>query len=168
MNRQFPWKPLLVGGSALTLAVVLTSCSAINNALGRPNRDSNGEITAAASVAATSVKVGDCLMWAEMSDSFTDVPVRPCTGPHDAQVIGEFESTSASSPIGTELENEAAAKCVPLIESFVGASWQSLGVDPSYTSPDSVSWAHGDRTVQCVLVTSDEQPTLTESLKGKG
>lgn len=153
--------------SAAALVLVLSSCSQVNDLIGNPDRDEDGQITETDDVGIDSLKVGDCLMWAEMGTASDQVPVRPCTDPHDAQMVGEFTS-EADGPFDSVLDAEIEEHCLPAVESFIGPGWESLGVDAAYFTPDVASWSATNRSVQCIVVTTDEQPTLTQSLADQG
>lgn len=153
--------------SATALVLVLASCSQLDDLIGGPDRDEDGQITETGDISFSSLKVGDCLMWAEMGTVSEDVPVRPCADPHDAQMVGEFTS-KADGPYDSTLDDEVEEHCLPAVESFVGPGWESLGIDVAYFTPDSASWSTLNRSVQCLVVTSDEEPTLTQSLAGQG
>ena len=165
MHRSFSrWTAL--AGAAL-LAVTLSSCSQVNDLTSTPDRDEDGAITETDDVRFSTLKTGDCLMWSEMESISQDVPVRPCSDPHDAQVVGEFDS-EADGPYGTAFSDEVETHCVPAVESFVGPEWESMDIDLAYITPDTASWSGSNNTVQCLVVTSDEEPTLTQSLEGQG
>ncbi|MCL2466753.1 MAG: septum formation family protein [Micrococcales bacterium] len=156
---------IFAAGAAVALAVALSSCSVVDDLRDAVASASASAKTDSDGVKQSGLKTGVCIMWAETTRQ--KVPVEDCSNPHDAQVVGDYKS-KASSPVGDEFEEEVTTKCLDKVESFIGEGWESLGVDPGYIAPDVGSWGGLHKTVTCVVVTDDGQPTLTQSLEGLG
>ena len=150
MNRAF------VGVIAAALALV--GCTA-----GATPRDTAGQVTAAASVDAFQVKVGDCT-GALTEGDLSDLQVIPCAEPHFYEAYGSTQLSGDVYPGESEVTKQANKFCSTEFTSFIGLATKDSGYDMFYLYPVEQSWAAGDREVLC-LVGSDKGK-LTGTLKG--
>lgn len=105
---------------------------------------------------AQSVVEGMCLESVDEDGPVGTVTVVPCDTPHTAQVVAATDLKIEVYPGSDALVDEGEDYCTPRIPRDLptGASW-------TMWIPSEDSWRRGDRTVSCVVVSSD---TLTESL----
>jgi hypothetical protein len=96
-----------------------------------------------------------------------DVDQVPCAGEHDGEVFGEFRMTGGSAFPGDSAVSDAAdEKCYPLQETYAMDTWAlPSDVDVYYFGPTRQSWRLGDREVTCIFGNTDENATLTGSLR---
>ena len=161
-------RSLLAGIAALSLLVMMTGCSILG--FGSNPRDPSGSVTASDNVDAFQLRVGDCVVSAEMEESFSEVPVVPCNEPHDSEIVYLFDMP------GTDFDDtaiEAAAKetCPEAMVDYAGPNWESIsskGLSVSFFSPTAESWKNGDHEVDCIAYTKSGDNELTYSLKDKG
>ncbi|MDH6548963.1 DUF4190 domain-containing protein [Streptomyces sp. SAI-041] len=95
-----------------------------------------------------------------------DVDQVPCAGEHDGEVFGEFRMTGSAFPGDSAVSDAADEKCYPLQDAYAMDSWAlPEDVDVYYFGPTRQSWRLGDREVTCIFGNTDEQGTLTGSLR---
>ena len=157
---------VLSGVVAACLLGTMAGCSGGNDA----SRDTDAQITSGGNVSAFSMYIGDCLISSDLDDQFSEVPAVPCTEPHDSEVIYIFDM-----PDGAYDEDAIGAagddQCSQEIVSYVGPNYDTVtseGLDWTYFSPTSESWASGDREVDCLAYTLSYENELTSSVKGLG
>jgi hypothetical protein len=115
-----------------------------------------------------SLKVGDCFNQpSATASSVSNVPIVPCTGAHDAEVyfVFDYPNAPASYPGDEAVRTAAENGCKPAFTTWVGLDFDHSIYGFSYLRPTSDSWDAKDRTIDCVIVSSDENP-LTGSAKG--
>ena len=148
--------------TALTLGAVLlvlvTGCST------DAPRNSAGQITAAATTDAFSIKVGDCVGKLD-GDSAEEVALTPCDQPHFWEAYASSTLDGADFP-GTSQVNDLSEKaCSAAYEGFVGIARDDSKYEGTYLTPTKESWTQAqDREVVCLVGTSSGN--LTGSLKG--
>lgn len=159
-------RALLLAGSAVTLAVALSGCSAINSILGSGDADRDeetGQVTESANIDVFSLEVGDC-MAATDSTEIDDVDVVPCTEPHEEEVF--YEITMDDGAFSDAAIDAASESCGgPAFTDFVGLAYDDSVLEVYPIVPTEGSWDDlNDRVVQCVI--SDPAGSITVSLKG--
>ncbi|MET7690687.1 DUF4190 domain-containing protein [Streptomyces sp. NPDC005483] len=99
-----------------------------------------------------------------------DVDEVPCAGEHDGEVFGEFTMTGGSAFPGNDAVSDAAdEKCHPLQDTYAMDTWAlPQNVDVYYFGPTRQSWRLGDREVTCIFGNTDDNGTLTGSLRADG
>lgn len=159
---------LLAGVAALCLLGVTSGCSLLG--IGSDPRDPSGEATASGKVDAFSLRVGDCIISSDLGNSFSEVPLVPCTEAHDAEIIYIFDIEGSIYNKST-IEDAAWDQCEKAMTDYVGPNYDKIGsegLDISYFSPTADSWKNGDREVDCIAYTVSEKNELTSSVKGAG
>lgn len=145
--------PALAAAGLLVAAVVaLSGCSQLASLIpgSQPVRDSEtAEITEGGQLDVFSVAVGDCFD-DEGGSEVTDVPVVPCSDPHDNEVYYDFTMD------GTDFDADAITAaseeyCAREFDTFVGLAYADSVLDWSTITPTSGSWAQGDRLVSCIV-----------------
>ncbi|MEU9285279.1 DUF4190 domain-containing protein [Streptomyces sp. NPDC048275] len=95
-----------------------------------------------------------------------DVDKVPCAGPHDAEVFADFTMSGGSYPGDSEVVDVADAKCYALKDAYAMDIWAvPEDVDVYYFTPTRTSWRLGDREITCMFGNTDENGSLTGSLR---
>jgi len=133
-------------------------------------RDSSDQITQAGNVDAFNVKLGDCLISGTLDSTFSNVPGVPCTEAHDSEVTYVFNMPDGDFDQDA-IDSAAEDACTQSMEDYVGPNWSTVldgGLDWTYFTPTSSSWANGDRIVDCLAMSTSGENDLTSSVKGIG
>jgi hypothetical protein len=95
-----------------------------------------------------------------------DVDKVPCAEKHDAEVFAEVTMGGGSFPGDSEVADEADDKCYALVDTYAMDGWAVPdNVDVYYFTPTRQSWRLGDREITCMFGNTDEQGSLTGSLR---
>lgn len=152
---------LLAGLLALS-GVALAGCSLLQDALGASSgadiRDADsGVATASGTVDAFSINVGDCFNDSEGSTmaegtELVEVPIVPCSDPHDNEVYFEFDLADGDYPGEEAVLAQADERCYTEFEGFVGIAWDDSVYQYGFSYPSADTWnSLSDRTVQCMI-----------------
>lgn len=153
---------------AAAAAVSLAGCSLLGATFGGDStaRDDDGRVVEQNDSADVfSIRVGDCLNDASAGDEVTEVPLVPCSEPHDSEVYASIIMTGDTFPGNDVVVSEADDACFERFEEFVGIPYLDSIYDFSYYFPTEGSWANGDREILCVIYDPAGQK-LTGSLAG--
>jgi hypothetical protein len=137
------------GRSPLAIAVaVVAAAIGISTAA---QRNDAGEITAAGSVDAFAIQVGDCFDDEAFSSSeISEVPGVPCTEPHDNEVYAAFD-IAGEWPGEERMEQLADEGCYEQFSDVVGKSYEESVLAYTTIYPSRGSWKQrDDREVLCV------------------
>ncbi|MGB7963547.1 MAG: septum formation family protein [Propionicimonas sp.] len=127
-------------------------------------RNSAGEVTAAADSDAFSLKVGDCT-GALGTGSVDQIPLVPCTDPHDYEAYASMQFTQDSFPGTDQVTEQADAFCAKEFHTFVGIDFENSTYGISSLMPTKESWSSaGDREVLCLV--GKDSGKITGSLRG--
>lgn len=162
----------LVAGAALALALGLGGCSAVQNLFGGGSSverdEDSGEVTEQGTGSAFDLEVGDCLNL-PAADEFSDVTLVPCTDPHDAEVMLNYDATMTEFSEDA-IYAEAEQRCAAEFQSYVGSDPATSKYYFNYFTPLEAGWVDGDRVVTCVAYQLDEAGQnlvqTTGSIKG--
>jgi hypothetical protein len=151
---------------AVASVVAVSGCSMLSSGSDDAKRDeASGEVTESADANVFSIKVGDCLNLAEMSQTEVEsLPVVPCAEPHDSEVYAEQTLTGDSLP--ADLDTTTDEFCYTEFSTFLGIAYEESTLEFQVLTPSSASWDAGDRAVQCIVVHPTEQ--VTGTLQGAG
>lgn len=153
-----------LGAALATLALVpaLAGCSMFT--VTPVERDDAGAVTEQSQAAVDDIQVGDCLD-STSAEVVYDVPVVPCSEPHDEEIFGEFDLEGPDFPEATAMEEETNERCIALFNDFVGMDYFESELDFYTLTPTADGWAEfNDRTVNCVI--ADPAGKVTGSLAG--
>jgi Septum formation len=155
--------------SALLLAgLTLTGCSVLQDLVEpEPVRDETGEVVEAGEDDVFSMKVGDCVADSVSSEQeeVTEVPVVPCSEPHDLEVYAEFALDGEEYPGDEQADTLAFEGCLAEFEGFVGLRYEESTLDYTYYRPTEASWnGVDDRLVSCLIL--DPEGQSSGSLEG--
>jgi len=161
-------RQVLGGLVASGLVIGLSGCSMLGLG-GTPTRDPEASVTESAVLSAFDLHVGDCLISADVAESFSEVPAVPCDEAHDSEIIYIFQITDTTfSQASIDLAGEE--KCVQAMNDYIGPNYADVLPELDYTwfSPTAESFARGDREVDCLAYTVYADEVLTQSVKGLG
>lgn len=126
----------------------------IEDALGGSNAvrdEDSSEITEGGNLDVFTLKVGDCFNDTSGTE-ITEVPVVPCSDPHDFEVFYEFDMPDGEFPGSEAIYAKGDEACMAPFEEFVGAAYETSVYDFSYLTPTEGGWDElDDRAVQCYL-----------------
>jgi hypothetical protein len=95
-----------------------------------------------------------------------DVDVVPCEKEHDGEVFAVFDLPGGSYPGDDEITRSADDRCYAFQDTYAMDRWAlPADVDVYYLTPTRQSWRAGDREITCLFGNTDEQGTLTGSLR---
>jgi hypothetical protein avisC_05188 len=143
---------------------------------GRPSERPTTETPTAKgrTVQATDLQVGDCYNEPDAASDTTNddgkrqvgsVEVVDCEVPHQHEVYNNYKITLSTFPDSSTMQSEIHTACYSSFEDYVGKSYDESQYEASTLTPTENSWAQGDRTITCTLVTKDNS-LITGSLKG--
>ena len=143
---------------------------------GRPSERPTTETPTAKgrTVQATDLQVGDCYNEPDPASATTNddgkrqvgsVEVVDCEVPHQHEVYNNYKITLSTFPDSSTMQSQIQTACYSSFEDYVGKSYDESQYEASTLTPTEKSWAQGDRTITCTLVTKDNS-LITGSLKG--
>ena len=143
---------------------------------GRPSERPTTETPTAKgrTVQATDLQVGDCYNEPDAASATTNddgkrqvgsVEVVDCEVPHQHEVYNNYKITLSTFPDSSTMQSQIQTACYSSFEDYVGKSYNESQYEASTLTPTENSWAQGDRTITCTLVTKDNS-LITGSLKG--
>jgi hypothetical protein len=148
---------LIPAALLLSSAMLLGGCSQITDLLGGGSqavRDAgSGEVSEAGQLDVFTLSVGDCVDDTGGSE-VTEVPVVPCSDPHDNEVYYDFSipDGDGSFPGDEAIQTAADEGCYAEFASFVGIAYEESTLDYSFYLPTQDSWERGgDRIVSCII-----------------
>ena len=116
---------------------------------------------------AMDLKVGDCFNQSSETTEVASVEVVSCDSPHVYEVYNNSDiddSAYTAAPSSDELDNEIYDACHDAFETYVGISADSSSYGIASFQPTPGTWAHGDRTITCLITSKDHSP-LTGSAR---
>jgi hypothetical protein len=140
------------------LAVAFTGALALTTSACQAERDADGAIVGAGTLAADELGVGDCFDDEPSDEEVTeilDVPAVPCGEPHDNEVFHAFELRGDELPSDADIEELVDEECLPAFGRFVGTSYEESELDLFAIWPTERAWAAGDREVLCAVFAMD-------------
>jgi hypothetical protein len=157
---------MVEGRSILGTAAALVAAAIGFNTVAE--RNASGEITAAGSVDAFEVQVGDCFDdEAFENPEISQLPAVPCSAPHDNEVYATFDLTG-EWPGDERVEELAFEGCHERFAGAIGKSYEDSVIDYTAIYPSEGSWKRGDdREVICVAYHM-EYEKLSGTVIGKG
>lgn len=150
--------PAVVPAVVTALALLLAGCTA------ELPRDSAGQVTAAATTDAFSIKVGDCVGKVD-GDSTNALPLVPCAQAHFWEAYASTTLTGEAFPGNAEVKDASDKACTAAFAGFVGIKAGDSKYERTFLSPTRDTWTQaGDREVVCLVGSSSGG--ITGSLKG--
>ena len=151
----------IVGGAIVAVAAVIGITTAAE-------RNESGEITAAGSVDAFEIRIGDCFDdEAFESTEISEIGGIPCSEPHDNEVYASFDVTG-EWPGDERIEELADEGCLERFAAAIGKSYEESVIAFATIYPTQGSWEQrNDREVLCVGYHMDGEK-LTGTIRGSG
>lgn len=112
---------------------------------------------------ATSVSLsrGDCVKSLPSGRTVSQVTLVPCGTAHAAQVGATFTPNDSTYPGAERYDVLIRRGCPARLSKVVRSNAPALSWTGYY--PESLAWAHGDRSIKCLLLRTDGKP-LTRSV----
>jgi Septum formation len=149
----------LLGSAAIAglLVVGLGACS------DEPERDESGAVTEGGDESVFEVAVGDCMNYGSSTGEVAELPVVPCTQPHDSEVYHIYNVPGDDFPGDfTQITQE---QCGPAFQQFVGVPAEQSTLQATTLEPTLETWTQADdRELVCIVM--DPAGNLTGSLQG--
>ena len=96
------------------------------------------------------------------STMVSEIPVVPCSDPHDYEVYHEVEMPAGDFPGDEAITTQAEADCTAQFATFIGLPYDQSSLYFSYLTPTQQSWDDaGDRLIQCIVTDQATQTTGT-------
>ncbi len=142
------------------LALLLAGC-----AVGVP-RDSAGQVTAAATTDAFSIKVGDCV-GKVAGETAAELPLVPCAETHHWEAFSASNLEGEDFPGNAEVRDQADRACRAAFKGFIGVAADDSKYEVTFLSPTKETWTQAaDREVVCLV--GSLSGGITGTLKGVG
>ena len=148
---------LTLSGCWILLIIVGVTAAIISDS---GNDGNTGSGTGSGTVAVTTLQRGDCINGIQSSAAIEDLPVVPCTQPHEGEVYAVFELPAGPWPGDTAVQEQSEKRCKAEFKSYAPNAADS--VDVLYLHPLRESWTR-DRGVTCVA--TDDRGTTTGSVR---
>lgn len=87
------------------------------------DRDDTGAIAQAGDVSAAAIQVGDWTQAPGEDTILVSLFAVPCTEAHDFEILHAFDLPAGPYPSVEEMDEAAAAACVPAFKDFVGIAF---------------------------------------------
>ena len=166
---------LILGVSAAILSLGLSACSKQKSGSPNPSQGTPAPASSAAAPPASATaegtpapasptsataepitrpRAGDCYQF-PATDNSDDLTIVSCNQPHDAETFHAFEFRGDQFPTDDELNQASDEICGLMFEYYVGKPVADSTLDYDWILPSSQTWAKGDHTVQCYVLTKD-------------
>jgi hypothetical protein len=116
------------------------------------------------------LEAGTCVNGIREGSTVTTATTRSvdCSRPHDNEVVGSVRYAGEGAFPGQDtLLSFAETACLEAFGSYVGVDFQTSSLDMILVTPLELTWAKGDRQINCVVLAGDGG-RLTGSVKGTG
>jgi hypothetical protein len=148
---------VLVGVGGLVALVMLGGNKKNTTTPAAPKPPPSSSFAAPHTVNVLDLKVGDCVDGIQMDTVNTDLTVRSCFSPHDAEVIYKFNLPDSSWPGLATAKKETEDRCSSAIDSRVSGSSMASRLSDDYLYPSTLSEFNDDKGVICLVVDKDSQ-----------
>lgn len=153
---------LLAIPAALVLAAGLAACqdevpvSSSDSSSSSSNSGSTDVDTSTEDTSAMDLAVGDCIADYGDTETVDKVPLVDCNAPHRYEVYYEGDITQSTYPTDDEMNEIGRDICLDSFKDYVGVDYHSsTAYDVTFYNPTRGSWASGDRTITCLIVSMD-------------
>jgi nitrite reductase/ring-hydroxylating ferredoxin subunit len=165
--RRQRGKGLAIAGLCLSGVWVagIAAVLVVNSLTASHRSTTTGQITKKGHLDVFSLRTGDCFQNPSGSQSnpgLTQVTAVPCTSSHDAQVIAQLPVQGSTYPGRVTFREQAMRGCKASIRADVDRSKLTSTMKLLWLYPLPEAWAHGERTISCLVVDSSQD--LTSSL----
>lgn len=144
---------------ALLLAAGLTACGdqvpvTSSNEGSTSSNEGNREVESQTD-SVMKLEVGDCFNYNASQETVSEVDFVSCDDPHQFEVYNNSDITAATLPVGTAMEEEVFDACYEAFELYVGVPYEQSSFEIQNLQPTVGSWANGDRTINCLIISQD-------------
>lgn len=146
---------LFFGGIVL-IGIIYTACT-------EAQRNDEGVITDSGKVEATKFQVGDCFLEIA-TEEFADAEGVPCSAPHAFEVFAEAKIPLEMTPESSQFATFAEDFCTENAYTYVDPSFDFMNITYDIIVPTDESFLKGDRTFQCIFLSTDGS-NLVETFK---
>jgi hypothetical protein len=105
-------------------------------------------------VEAIDLKKGDCIT----STSSGDISKKPCTGPHTAEVVANYDLADGDSPMDLDFDEKVSEKCSSFVDPVIARQPNADELSVYMYMPTVSSYIQGEREVTCLVVRKDDAP----------
>ena len=158
-KRGQPGKGVAIGGLVASGCWVLLIVTGVTLAI-LTDADSSSSTSGDTTTAVTRLSPGDCVNDIEESNSLRDLPVVPCSSPHEGEVYAVFDLAAGAYPGDTAVEQQSEKRCGDEFDGY--ASTPDNNLELFYLHPLESSWSL-DRGVTCIA--TDPRGPRTGSLR---
>jgi hypothetical protein len=102
---------------------------------------------------------GQCLNGLEESSTIRNLPVVPCTQPHEGEVFAVFELPDGDYPGDQDVAKKAEDGCVDRLETHAPKAADDPNLEIYFLHPTRSSWRLGDQGVTCVAMSGTGKVT---------
>jgi hypothetical protein len=102
---------------------------------------------------------GQCLNGLQESSAIRDLPVVPCTQPHEGEVFAVFNLADGDFPGDQQVAKLAEKGCVDRVETHAKKAADDPNLEIYFLHPTQTSWRLGDQGVTCVAMSSTGKVT---------
>lgn len=162
-KRNQNGRGMAIAGLVLSTLWSLVICGVIGVAIVAANDSGTTGATGGDDTSVYSLRIGDCLNDLSTEDEIEELPVVPCSEPHDGEVYAEFKLTETTFPGIDAIEKKADPRCTDLLKAYAPGAIDDPAVDTYFLYPTAESWARGDRAITCI---ASFDPARTGKLKG--
>lgn len=110
-------------------------------------------------VSVNDIRLRDCLNGLTEGRNIENLPVVPCTEPHDGEVFAEFPISGSAFPGDAAVTTQAEEGCVERLRNFAPEAAEDPNTQLYYLHPTAASWLTGDRDVLCVALSASGKRT---------
>jgi hypothetical protein len=164
INPDKIWARSLTALAIGAATVALAGCSLLGQVTGGGDTGGDTGTGEGTDTDAFSIKVGDCLNDASVSDEVSSVPVIACTEPHDSEAYASIIMPDGDFPGEDAVTSAAEDGCLAEFEGYVGIPYDDSSFEVSFYFPTEASWGSGDREILCTVY--DPNGQTTGSAKG--
>jgi hypothetical protein len=161
INSEKIWARSLMAIAIGAATVALAGCSLLGQAGGNGGNggDDGGDGGTGTDTDAFSIKVGDCLNDASVSEEVSSVPVVDCAEPHDSEAYASIMMPDGDFPGEDAVTAAAEEGCLAEFQGYVGIPYDESSFEVSFYFPTEGSWSGGDREILCTVYDPNGQST---------
>jgi hypothetical protein len=110
-------------------------------------------------VSVNDIRLRDCVNGLAEGRNIENLPVVPCTEPHDGEVFAEFPISGSAFPGDAAVTTQAEEGCVERLRNYAPEAAEDPNTQLYYLHPTAASWLTGDRDVLCVALSASGKRT---------
>jgi Domain of unknown function (DUF4190)/Septum formation len=126
---------------------------------GTDDKDPTASLADGDDVKVQQLAPGQCLNGLQESSAIRDLPVVPCTQPHEGEVFAVFNLPDGDFPGDQQVAKLAEDGCVDRVETHAKKAADDPNLEIYFLHPTQTSWRLGDQGVTCVAMSSTGKVT---------